>query len=95
MLSLIATEAAMAQILVRNLDDRLKARLQRRARSNGRSMEAEVREILSSALNHPDQAQAVGFGTASVALFSGRGVTIDEPIHELRGFPVEPMSFEE
>jgi hypothetical protein len=36
---------------------------------------------------------AVGFGTASVALFRGRGVTFDEPIQEWRGFPVEPVQF--
>jgi plasmid stability protein len=38
----------MAQILVRNLPDAVKARLQRRAERNARSLEAEVREILGS-----------------------------------------------
>ena len=85
----------MAQILVRNLDDRLKARLQRRARRNGRSMEAEAREILSDALKQDKKAPEVGFGTASVALFSGSGVTIDEPIQEWRGHPLNPISFDE
>jgi antitoxin FitA len=92
---MIASEAIVAQILVRNIDDRLKAKLQRRAKRNGRSMEAEAREILQDALNHSEKTPAVGFGTASVALFSGRGVTIDEPIPELRGFLLKPMSFEE
>ena len=72
----------MAQILVRNLDDRLKTRLQRRAKRNGHSMEAEVREILRDALKAED-AQKVGFGTASVALFSGSGVYLDGPIEEI------------
>ncbi len=40
----------MAQILVRNLEDRLKGRLQRRAKQHGHSMEAEAREILRNAL---------------------------------------------
>jgi plasmid stability protein len=90
---MIAVEAMMAQILVRNLEDRLKGRLQRRAKRNKRSMEAEVREILRDALK--EEAPAVGFGTASVALFSGSGVTIDEPIQEWRGYPVEPIKFDE
>jgi plasmid stability protein len=41
----------MAQLVVRNIEESVKARLQRRARSNGRSMEAEVREILRNAAN--------------------------------------------
>jgi plasmid stability protein len=90
---MIAVEAMMAQILVRNLEDRLKGRLQRRAKRNKRSMEAEVREILRDALK--EEAPAVGFGTASVALFSGSGVTLDEPIQEWRGYPVEPIKFDE
>lgn len=36
----------MAQILVRNLDHETVARLKRRAEQAGRSLEAEVREIL-------------------------------------------------
>ncbi|MGA2217570.1 MAG: Arc family DNA-binding protein [Terracidiphilus sp.] len=86
----------MAQLLVRNLEDQLKTRLQRRAKRNGRSMEAEVREILRDALKEED-APSVGFGTASVALFSGQGIGLKEgeEIHEWRGFPLEPISFDE
>jgi hypothetical protein len=36
----------VAQILIRKVDERVKARIQRRAKRNGRSMEAEAREIL-------------------------------------------------
>jgi plasmid stability protein len=36
----------MAQIIVRNLDDSVVERLRSRAKSNGRSLEAEVRLIL-------------------------------------------------
>ncbi|HTW62752.1 MAG TPA: Arc family DNA-binding protein [Terracidiphilus sp.] len=85
----------MAQILIRNVDERVKARIQRRARRHGRSMEAEVREILSDALKQDDKAPTVGFGTVSVALFSGSGVYLDEPIQEWRGYPVEPIKFDE
>jgi plasmid stability protein len=91
---MISTEAVMAQLLVRNLDEPLKKRLQRRAKRHGRSMEAEVREILRDVLKQ-DEAPAVGFGSASVALFSGSGVTLDEPIRELRGYLVEPIKFDE
>lgn len=85
----------MAQILVRNVEERLKTRLRRRAKRNGRSMEAEVREILSDVLKDDEKIPSVGFGTASVALFSGSGVSIDEPIREWRGYPLEPISFDE
>jgi plasmid stability protein len=93
---MIALEVAMAQILVRNVEDRIKGRLQRRAKRHGRSMEEEVREILRDALK-AEERQTVGFGTASVALFSGQGIGLaeGEEIRELRGFPVKPISFEE
>jgi len=40
----------MAEILIRNLDNDVKAKLQRRAHRHGRSMEEEVREILRDAV---------------------------------------------
>ena len=40
----------MAQFIVRNLEDDVKARLKRWAASHGRSMEAEVRNILRDAV---------------------------------------------
>jgi antitoxin FitA len=83
----------MAQILVRNLEAALKARLERRAKRNGRSMEAEAREILRNALLQKE-APEVGFGTASVALFSGQGVYLDKPIQEMRGMRMEIPDFE-
>ena len=39
----------MAQILVRNLPDDVKSRLQRRAKRHGRSLEAEARSLLTEA----------------------------------------------
>jgi antitoxin FitA len=39
----------MAQILIRNLDDEIVARLKERARRQGRSLEAEARVILTQA----------------------------------------------
>jgi plasmid stability protein len=93
---MIATEAKMAQILVRNLDDSLKARLQRRAKKHGHSMEAEAREILRDALKQEEHPKR-GLGSEIVALFSGQGIGLDEgeEIPELRGFPVRPATFDE
>lgn len=83
----------MAQILVRNLEDRLKTRLQRRAKRHGRSMEAEVREILRNAL-HEEEIPKRGLGSEIVELFSGSGVYLDEPIAEIRGMRMEIPDFE-
>ena len=91
---MIAAEAPVAQILVRNLDDRVKARLQRRAKRNGRSMEAEVREIINNAAL-AEETPAMGFGSATVALFSGSGVFLDEPIPEIRGMKMQIPNFDE
>ncbi len=83
----------MAQILVRNLEDKLKGRLQRRAKKHGRSMEEVVREILRNALHEPEQPRG-GLGSEMVALFSGSGVYLDEPIAEIRDMRMEIPDFE-
>ncbi|MGD0681175.1 MAG: hypothetical protein ABR990_03905 [Terracidiphilus sp.] len=83
----------MAQILVRNLDDRLKTRLQRRAKSHGHSMEAEAREILRNALRE-EKAPAVGLGTEIANMFRGVGLRDGEEIQEIRGFTMEIPDFE-
>ena len=44
----------MAQIIVRNVEDEVKAKLRKRARQHGRSMEEEVRVILRDALKNED-----------------------------------------
>lgn len=43
----------MADVILRNLDDALKQRLRERAAHNGRSMAAELREIVRDALGEP------------------------------------------
>ena len=48
----------MANITVRNLDDEVQRRLKQRAAEHGRSMEAEVRSILTAALARGGFAQA-------------------------------------
>lgn len=59
----------MAQLLVRQLDDEVKEKLQRRARSHGRSTEEEVREILSNAVRS-EGGTPVGLGTRLAAIFT-------------------------
>jgi plasmid stability protein len=81
----------MAQFVVRNIENSVKARLQRRARRNGRSMEEEVRDILRVAVNEGD-APAGGLGTEISALFAAAG--LDSDIPELRGHEIKPASFE-
>ncbi len=85
---MIAVEGNVAQILVRNVDERVKTRLQRRAKRNGRSMEAEVREIIHNA-SLGEEAPSGGLGSEMVALFSGSGIYLDEPIKEIRGMRME------
>ena len=82
----------MAQLVVRNIEDLVKARLQRRARRNGRSMEEEVRDILRNAANEAER-PTVGLGTQIAALFKGKGY--DFEVEELRGHPVRPAKFDE
>jgi antitoxin FitA len=83
----------MAQLIVRDLEDDVKTCLQRRAARHGRSLEAEVRDILRSAAK--DEATQPGaLGTRIASRFA--------PLHlkegELPGLPwqkLEPMGFEE
>ena len=50
----------MSTMTIRKIDDDLKARLRVRAAENGRSMEAEVREILKSTLDRPEPEKGLG-----------------------------------
>jgi antitoxin FitA len=83
----------MAQLLVRNLDDDVKARLRVLAAEHGHSMEAEVRAILRRAVA-ADQPR-VGLGTRMAALFSKSGLRDGESIPELRGEIIRPVQFDE
>ena len=83
----------MAQLVVRRIENEVKAGLRRRAERNGRSMEEEVRSILREAVK--DEAPAVGLGTLIVSHFAGKGIGLTEDIPELRGFPVRPAEFED
>ncbi|MGE5289800.1 MAG: FitA-like ribbon-helix-helix domain-containing protein [Micromonosporaceae bacterium] len=45
----------MSAVSIRNLDDRVKERLRIRATRHGRSMEAEMRAILTDAVSEPGE----------------------------------------
>jgi len=59
----------MAQLVVRNLDDEVKARLRERAARHGHSMEEEVRSILRIAVQQPE-APSAGLGTRIARRFA-------------------------
>ena len=82
----------MAQILVRNIEQSVKTRLQLRAKRHARSMEEEVREILRNAANEPVR-PAVGLGTQIASLFAGTGFKFEAK--EWRGYPVRPITLDE
>lgn len=80
----------MAQFVVRNLEEDVKTRLKRRADMHGRSMEAEVREILRNAAR--DEAQPpTRLGSRIAARFKKSGLTAELP--ELRGQAARPAGF--
>jgi plasmid stability protein len=81
----------MAQLVVRNLEDDVKTRLQARARRHHRSLEAEIRDILRNAAKAEERPSG-GLGSDIAARFEGQGLPEDIP--ELRGFTIEPASFD-
>jgi plasmid stability protein len=81
----------VAQILIRQLDDDTKSKLQRLARQHGRSTEEEVRDILRNAAQSVDETpRRLGSGIAS--RFARVGLNREIP--ELRGQSVQPAQFE-
>jgi antitoxin FitA len=88
---MIASEVNMAQVIVRNLDDAVKRKLQKLAAQHGRSMEEEIRDILRDAVKENGRRRG-GFGTEAAKLF--RGIGLEEPIRELRGYPIKPPKFD-
>jgi len=80
LLSLLASRGVivLSALSIRNLDDRVKERLRVRAARHGRSMEAEVRAILTDAVAEPGEAP--GLFQAIMDRFSEQGgVELDLP----------------
>lgn len=81
----------MAQVIVRNLEDSVKRKLQRRAARHRRSMEEEVRAILRDAVKDEGRTRK-RLGSAIAERFRGLGLT--EEIKELRGYTIDPPDFD-
>ena len=83
----------MAQLVVRNLDEDVKRRLQERAARRGHSMEEEVRDILRiAAAASDDQPPAEPLGARIARRFAGLGLREDLP--ELRGHAARPADLD-
>jgi plasmid stability protein len=81
----------MAQILVRDLDEDVKAKIQRRARRHRRSTAEEVREILRNAVRDEGGSKEP-LGSRLAARFASFRLKENTP--ELRGQPPRPADFE-
>lgn len=80
----------MAQLLVRNVDDDVAARLKQRAKRHGRSMEEEVRHILRDAAR--DDSRSVRHLGSSISKRFAR-VGLAEDLPELRQ-PARPAALD-
>ncbi len=92
MISQSNRQNAVAQLIVRNIENSVKERLRQRARKHRRSMEDEVREILRNSVNQ-DETARTGLGSEISSLFTKTG--LDRDIAEFRGEKIEPASFDE
>ncbi|WP_322778734.1 FitA-like ribbon-helix-helix domain-containing protein [Frankia sp. Cas4] len=61
----------MAAVSIRDLDDSVRERLRVRAAHHGRSMEAEIRAILTEAVSEPEN--AAGLAQALLVRFGALG----------------------
>ena len=79
----------MATIIIRNLDETVKRRLQVRAALNGRSMEAEAREVLSQLAANESPLPRQGLGTAIQRRFAALGgVELQIPSRQFSSRPI-------
>ena len=83
----------MAPLVVRNLDEAVKAKLRRRAAVHGRAMAEEVRAILHEVVKEELRPKR-GLGTCIASHFAGIGLREGEEIPEFRGYTIEPPSFD-
>lgn len=81
----------MAQLLVRNLEDEVKKKLDRRARRHGHSTAEEVREILRNALRNEDRCKEP-LGSRLAGRFATIG--LDQEVPEVRGQAPRPAELE-
>lgn len=84
----------MAQLVVRRIEDAVKARLRRRAERNGRSMEEEVREILRDATKD-ELSRRKGLGSRIASRFRKFGLRKREELTKLPEIRLQPPDFKE
>ncbi len=73
----------MAQFTVRNIEEQVKNLLKQRAERNKSSLEAEVRDMLRTAVKVAPTTTGLGLGSRIAARFAKVGLT--EALPELRG----------
>jgi len=78
----------MAQVVVRNLEEGVKAALKERAARHGWSMEEEARQILRNAMLTNS---SLLLGSRIAARFAGCG--LDDDLPELHGQDITAMDF--
>jgi len=83
----------VAQLVVRDLESDVKARLKSRGARHGRSLEAEVRDILRDAVKD-DDAKVGGLGTRAASRFARFDLKENE-LSVLPRQPVKPASLKE
>ena len=83
----------MSELIIDDLEDDLRARLELLAHNHGRTVEEEVRDILHVAVAPPlADNSSEGLGTRIARRFAGLGLDYDIP--ELRGGEIKPPSVE-
>jgi plasmid stability protein len=79
----------MSDLLIRNIDPRLKRRLEARARRSGRSLSEEAKDLLSRGMVESRPGRPIG--TALVELFRSTPIELDVARDEM---PRPPPDFE-
>ena len=83
----------MAQLLIRQLDEEVKERLRRRAKSHGVSMETEARSILGLELLN-DEESRFGLGT-QIATIARNIANNGKPFERVLSQPPRAAKFDE
>jgi antitoxin FitA len=81
----------MSDLLIRNLDPKLKREIEKRARAHGRSLSEEAKSVLRKGLNAPEQPAKLGTWMASLLKPEDRG---DDLVFEYHGEVSTPPDFE-
>lgn len=85
----------MTQLVLNDLEDDVREKLQALARSHGRSLEEEAREILRGAVATQTLTETPrGIGSRMASHFAGIGLEESERIQELRGDWAKPPDFD-